>query len=330
MENRGTINKYISWIKHDSASFTKKNSLIIFALIVLVIVSTTLDNFLTVGNLMNIITQIGATALMAFGLTSCLIVKGTDLSLPAVMALSAVLGADVMVKSGNVFLGILVMLCTGILCGLVNGIAVARFNMVPMIVTLSMQVVAQGISVWYTKSESIIGIPESFTGFVNYKIFGYVSTSVVIMIGCAVVLHLLLKKTAFGRSMFAIGTNIETAKVSGIHTRRINISAYVISGLCAGIAGLLMCARLKTAGPAMGPSTLFIDIAIAAVVGGARLEGGHGSVIGTLFGATFVACISNIMTLLNVEFFMTMIFKGFIVVLVIWLDALKSSTNSVR
>ena len=286
-------------------------------------ISLSVPSFLNFRNISNIIVQISSTGLMAIGLTFVIITGGIDLSLPTVMAMSAIFGCQVMARTQNVFLGTVLIILIGAFVGAVNGFSVAKLRMVPMIATLAISTIASGVSNFYTEAKSISGMPESFRNIFGGDLFG-IPVPAIILIVCAIVMHMLLSRTIFGRSVYAVGVNEKVAKINGVKTAQIIILCYVISGSMAGLAGVVASARLNAAGPAMGPQTMFLDIVCAVVLGGASVYGGKGKVVGTIIGSIFIAILSNVMNLLNIEFFITLIIKGGLIVLVTCLDMMRN------
>ena len=201
------------------------------------------------------------------------------------------------------------MLFRSALIGAINGFSVAKFKMVPMIVTLAISTIASGISNWHTEAKSISGMPDSFRNSFGGNIAG-IPVPVMILLFFAIVMHLILSRTIFGRSIYGVGVNEKTARVNGVPTVKIIFLSYLISGGLAGMAGVVASARLNAAGPSMGQQAMFMDIVAAVVLGGASISGGKGTILGTIIGSIFIATLSNVMNMLNVEFFITLIIKG--------------------
>jgi ribose transport system permease protein len=192
-------------------------------------------------------------------------------------------------------------LLAGALIGGINGFSVAKFKMVPMIVTLAISTIASGISNWHTEAKSISGMPDSFRNSFGGNIAG-IPVPALILIFFAFVMHMILSRTIFGRSIYGVGVNEKTARVNGVPTTKIIFFSYLISGSLAGMAGVVASARLNSAGPSMGPQAMFMDIVCAVVLGGASINGGKGTIFGTIIGSIFIATLSNVMNMLNVEF----------------------------
>lgn len=297
--------------------------LLMVGIVVFVVLAMIVPEFLTWRNITSILNQTSTTGLMAIGLTFVIITAGIDLSLPCVMAFVAIIGCMVMRDTQNVFLGVCSILLGGCLVGMFNGFSVSKLKMVPMIVTLAVQTAAAGLSTWVTGATSIGGLPSAFAEIFAGEILGF-PVSAIIFIVVAVFMHILLTKTVFGRHLFQVGVNEKSAKVNGVKTERIVFIIYTISGLMAGLAGVLSAAKLNSAGASMGTSEKFTDIVCAVVLGGASVTGGKGSVIGSCIGAIFMTVISNVMNLYGVDYFITFIVKGTAIVLFTYFDVLRN------
>jgi ribose/xylose/arabinose/galactoside ABC-type transport system permease subunit len=267
---------------------------------------------------------------MAIGLTFVIITGGIDLSLPTVMALSAIFGCSVMSATQNVFLGVSTILIVSTGIGCFNGFSVAILKMVPMIVTLAVSTMALGISNWFTKAQGVSGMPESFSRIFAGDVFGVIPISVVLLIVAAVIMHFLLTRTIFGGQLFQVGININAAKVNGVKTTRIVFLVYMISGLMAGVAGVVASARLNSAGSTMGPQSLFMDVVAAVVIGGASVSGGKGGIPGTIVGSIFIGIIANVMNLLGMEYFLILAIKGAIIVAVSYFDVFRTRITAIK
>jgi ribose/xylose/arabinose/galactoside ABC-type transport system permease subunit len=298
--------------------------LLVAGVIFVLVVSLTVKNFLSFRNITSVIVQISSTGLMAIGLTFVIITGGIDLSLPTVMALSAILGCSVMVKTQSVLLGMAAILAVALAIGCFIGFSISRLKMVPMIVTLAVGTMALGCSNWYTAARSISGMPKEYHAMLAGNIFGLIPVPAVILVAVAMIMNFVLSHEVFGRQLFQVGVNENTARVNGVKTTRIIFSIYVISSLTAGLAGIVASARLNSAGPSMGPQNMFMDVVAAVVIGGASVSGGKGSVIGTIIGSVFMGVISNIVNLLGLEYFMILLVKGAIIIAVAYFDILRN------
>ncbi len=303
--------------------------LLIVGIIILVLISLFVPKFLTWRNISSVIVQASSTGLMAIGLTFVIITAGIDLSLPTNMAFSAIIGCMVMANTQSVLLGILVILLVATAIGAFNGLSVAKFRMVPMIVTLAISTIASGASNWITGAKSIGGLPLEYKQIFAGDVLG-VPTQAIILIVVAVLMHLLLSKTVFGQHLYQTGVNEKTARVNGVNTERVKFLIYLISGLMAGIAGVLGSAKLASAGPSLGTQDQFMDIVCATVLGGASVMGGKGTIVGTVIGSIFMSIITNVMNLYGVEYFITFVIKGATIILFTYFDLIRNKIGEVR
>jgi len=263
---------------------------------------------------------------MAIGLTFVLITGGIDLSQPSIMAMASVLGAMFMVRTGNAFLGVLIILAVSVGLGLFNGFAVAKLKMIPFVVTLAMKVVAVGLAVWFTDATSVFGLPDGYINLLTAKI-GPVPVPVIFLLFFAFIMHFLLVKTMYGRKVYSVGLNINTARVCGINTTAMLLGVYMISGIFAGLAGILTTARLGSAAASMGADTVVLDVISAAVIGGVSIYGGIGTVGGAVLGALLITIMSNIMNILGISFYTTSIIKGMIIVIATGANAFRNFSS---
>ncbi|MDC7291645.1 ABC transporter permease [Blautia schinkii] len=310
-----------------------KNGNVVMGLVTIaafVVLSVIIPQFLTVGNIFNLLVQASSIGIPAIGLTFIIITAGIDLSLPTTMAVSAILGCAIMAKTQSTFLGVVSILAIAMFIGAINGISVSKLKMVPMIVTLAVSTVNIGISNYYTQGKSVSGLPKSFSSVFAGSIGGVLPISVLVFALVAVVMHILLTKTIFGRQLFQTGVNEKAARVNGVNTTKIIFLIYFIGGCMAGINGILTAARLNSAGPTMGPQSAFNNIVCACVLGGASVWGGKGTILGTVFGSIVMALITNVMNLMNIDFFVTYVIKGLVIIAVCYLDVLRNRVKGSR
>jgi ribose/xylose/arabinose/galactoside ABC-type transport system permease subunit len=256
-----------------------------------------------------------------------MIAGGIDLSLPANMAIGAVLGAMYMRSGGNWMVSCLIMVAVGVLVGLVNGIAVSRLKMIPFVVTLAMMTILSGSAVWLTNSLSISQISNAFLSlFDATPIFGIPMT---IWLGAAVTVAatVLMGSTVFGRWVYVVGLNARAARVAGVPVERVILMSYVISGLMAGLTSILLTARLGSASASMGNDGVVLDIVSACVVGGVSIYGGSGRVPGAVFGAVLITVLSNAMNLIGVSYYLSLIIKGAVIIAFIAIEGRKGDVN---
>lgn len=295
---------------------------VLVLIVVIGLLAIFVPNFFTPRNIVNILMQASALGLMAIGLTAVLIGGGIDLSIPSVMAVSAVFGAIVMRDGAHPLVGCLVMLGTATLAGCINGYAVAYLRMIPFVVTLAMMTIATGTSIWVTNSISVAGIPAAFTDTVLARLW-IVPAPVIFLAVVTAVVTFWFKRSVFGRWLYAVGTNERTARVSGIPTTRVLFGTYVFSSFFAGLAAILLTARLNSAAATMGNDGVVLDVVSSAVVGGVSIYGGVGSPLGAVLGAIIITMISNSMNMMQVSFFTSLIVKGIVIIAFVALDSLR-------
>ena len=287
-------------------------------------------NFLKRDNLLNISSQISVIAILAIGMTVVIITAGIDLSVGSLIALAAVLSAYCMKNFFGAeeagFGGMVLSSCVGILAcgfvGLFTGWMVTRFKVPPFIVTLGMMLVASGLSYIVAGGLSIHQIPDSFVWLGRGADLVGIPNSVVLMLILYVGAHVMMSKTKVGRYIYAVGGNAEAARLSGVPVKRVLLFAYCLSGLLAGLGGIVMASQLQSGSATYGLMYELYTIA-AVVVGGASLAGGEGRMFGTLIGAFIIAVIWNGMNLTNVEPYTQKVVLGFVILGAVLLDRLK-------
>ena len=315
-------------------SFTKKinrlisdNNLIIpisITIIAAIIFSLTVPNFSDIRNILNIFEQLGILGFLAVGMTFVMIAGGIDLSSYTVVSASAVVGATFMVATENVFLGCGLMMMVSVFFGTLNGVAIAYLRMIPFIVTLSTMVLAQGFAIWFTKAQSIYGLPDIFIEIFSGRLFNFIPVPAILILLVAIICSFILSMTLYGRWLYLTGENEKTAEVSNINTQFAKFTTYIISGLMAGITAIVLSAVVETSTTSMVRDVRLMDVIAATVIGGASLKGGSGSVIGTMFGLLFITMLGNVFNLLGVSPFLAMIIKGSVLVAVIGLDVFRT------
>jgi ribose transport system permease protein len=278
-----------------------------------VILSFATDGFLTANNLTNVLRQNAFTAVLAAGMTFVIVSGAIDLSVGSIVALSGVLCADTMARGGGVATGIAVGVAAAVVIGAVNGLVVTRLRVPAFIVTLAMMLVARGAAFKYTDARTITGLPASFA------LLSSGTAALTIMAAVFVGSWILLTRTPFGRHVYAVGGNTDAAWLSGIRVPRVQLLVFMISGACAGIAGVLVASRLNAGYPRAG-EFYELDAIAAVVVGGTSLFGGRGSIWGALAGAFFVGVLNNGLNLFQVSPYDQLIVKGAVLLAAASLD----------
>ena len=287
-------------------------------IVVFVFLSIASPVFLSADNLYNIGVQTSYTAVIAIGITLVIITAGIDLSVGSVAALSGVVGVVLMAKAGvPVVLAILGGILVGAACGLVNGLLVSVAGLNPFIATLGMLSVARGMVYIPTNAKSVFGVPDSFR-LLGQGVIGSIPIPIIVVAVVAVAGYVVLARTKLGRYAYAMGSNREAARLSGIPIRRYLTVVYVISGALAGFGGMIASSQVASGQPNFGIG-LELDAIAAAVIGGASLFGGQGTVVGTLIGAFLIALIRNGSVLLDVNIYYQQVIIGVVIwVAVLW------------
>jgi ribose transport system permease protein len=252
-------------------------------------------------------------------MTIVMVGGGIDLSLPSNMALSGIVGSMVMISLDSVTVGCLVMIITGALIGALNGFAVARLRMIPFVVTLATLTVCTGFSVWVTGSVSISGQPERFFNIFYERPLGLPLAAWILLI-VALLTQIFMSATRFGWQLYAVGTNPVAARISRVPVRRVLFMSYVLAGMLAGLAAVVVTARLGSASANIGSDNVILDIVTACVIGGVSIYGGTGRPVGAVLGAVFVLVLGNVLNLMGISFFIGLMLKGTIIIAVVALD----------
>jgi ribose transport system permease protein len=287
-------------------------------IVVFVYLSIASSSFLTSDNLFNVGAQTAVTAIIAMGMTLVIITAGIDLSVGSVAALAGVFGAQMMSKYGvPVIPAIALGAAIGAVCGLGNGLLITLTGIAPFIATLGMMSVARGTLDVSTNAVAVFGLPDNFQLLGQGQI-GPIPIPVLCILAVAIVGHVVLTRTRLGRYAYAIGSNPEAARLSGIPVGRYLVAVYTICGALAGFGGMIAASRVNSGQPNFGIG-LELDVIAAAVIGGASLFGGQGTIVGTLIGAFLIALIRNGSVLLNINIFVqTIVIGGVIWLAVIW------------
>lgn len=284
-----------------------------------VVLSVLTDRFLTTQNLLNVAKQISVLALISLGILVTVIPGNVDLTVGSFLGLAGALFAGWTIQFGLIP-GLLMGFGIAVLVGWLNGFLTTRGKGLSVIVTLAMLTIFQGITLLYTNGRPIIGFPESIR-VLGKGYLGPIPFPVVIALLLSLVIHVILRYTTFGRELYAIGGNEEAARLSGIRVKQRMIFTFIISALLSATAGLLMIARVSSAQPNAGIGDEFTAVG-AVLIGGASLNGGLGSVVGTLAGVLILGMISNGLNLLQVNPFYQYVVKGLIILFAILMDQL--------
>jgi ribose transport system permease protein len=308
--------------------FAKFHSLLALLLIV-VALSLATNSFLTVQNGLNVLQQISINLCLSIGMTMIILSGGIDLSVGSVLALAGAVAAGLL-KNGitfsrwdvvldfTVFGAVLAGILTGMACGWMNGFVITRFRVPPFVATLGMLTIARGLTRLWTGGFPITNLDD---GFVFLGAGRYLGVPMPVWISAALVAVFVVvtRRTRFGRYLFAVGGNERAAKLSGLNVNRIKLLVYTLGGGLAGVAGLILAARLDAADPKVGVGYELDSIA-AVVIGGTSLSGGRGSILGTVLGCLIIGVLNNGLVLLGVSDDWQLVTKGLVIIVAVAID----------
>ena len=296
---------------------------ILIALVALCVVLTfTSKSFLTASNLLNVSQQISTNFLIAIGMTFIILLGGIDLSVGSVIAVTGLM-MGIMMKNWNlpVAASLILGLLFASLIGLVTGLLITGFDLPPFIATLGMMSIARGAAYTITQGQPIYTFPEGFLAITGRYGGIPVFTILIIAVMFAIAAYV-LKYTKYGRYIYAIGGNENCAKLSGINVKKIKCIAYVISGFCCGVAAIVLTSRLDSAVPTNADGAE-LDAIAAVVIGGTSMNGGEGTLVGTIIGTMIIGIVANGLNLLNVPQGAQRMVKGGIIVLAVIVDVIR-------
>lgn len=301
------------------------------ALIVLIIAfSLASENFFTFSNIKGILLATSVNGILAIGVTFVIITGGIDLSIGTVMTFSSVMAAVVITNEGlPVGLGVLVGIGTGALCGLINGVVIARMKVPPFIATLGMMYIAKGLALIISELRPIyFNETPVFRDIAMGSVLGSVipdfdiPNAVLVMFGAALLAGFILSRTILGRYTFSLGSNEEATRLSGVSTVAWKTAVYTLGGAFAGLGGVVMASRLNSAQPALGQG-YELDAIAAVVIGGTTLSGGEGSIMGTIIGAFVMSVLVNGLRIMSVPQEWQTVVTGAILVGAVYMDIIR-------
>lgn len=294
------------------------------------------DSFLTVENLTNVLRQISVNLCLATGMTLVILAGGIDLSVGSALALCGAIAAGVL-KHGvalpwfntliefTPFGAVVAGLATGAAVGAFNGVVITRLRLPPFVATLGMLSIARGLTMLWTGGFPINNLGPQFVFLGAGKLAG-VPMPIVVAGGLALVMVVVTRRTRFGRAVYAIGGNERAATLSGLDVGRVKLGAYILCGVLAGVAGILATSRLDAATPDAGAG-FELDAIAAAVIGGASLSGGRGTIGGAVLGCLIIGVLNNGLVLLDVSPFWQQVIKGFVILIAVALDRVSLANN---
>jgi ribose transport system permease protein len=299
---------------------TRETTLAALILVIVLVMSQATPYFLTMANFRAMAIGLTPTAIIAIGMTILLVSGGFDLSVGAVLALSSTAVALMMTGGLPIALSVLCALLIGAAIGLANGLIVTRLGVNPLVATLGTMSVARGAALVLTEGFSVSNLPPAF-GYVGSANWLGLPAMVWITLALVVLGDLALRHARYLRQAYYIGGNEKAARLSGIPVDAVRCAAFVLTALLAALAGVLLASRLMSGTPTAG-AALELQVLAAAVIGGASLRGGEGTVLGAFLGVIFVALINNAMTMLAVSIYWQMVVTGCVLIVAVALDML--------
>ncbi len=312
-------------LKSNTQSVLQKIGPLIGLLLIVIIITIMSPNFLTLNNLLNVLRQVSINALIAFGMTFVILTGGIDLSVGSILALTGAVTAGVMASGMDPLLAMFLGLLLGAVLGAINGVIIAKGKVAPFIATLATMTIYRGLTLVYTEGKPISGLGDSqaFQLLGKGYFFG-IPVPVITMAITFGILYFILKKTTFGRRVYAVGGNEEASRLSGISVDRIKIYVYALTGMLAALAALILTSRLNSAQPTAG-NMFELDAIAAVVLGGTSLTGGRGWIVGTLIGALIIGVLNNGLNLIGVSSFFQQVVKGAVILVAVLLDRKKTA-----
>lgn len=296
----------------------RQASNLIGCLALFVVFSLLTSSFYQPANLVDILLQSAINAVIAVGMTLVIITRGIDLSVGSIVGLSSMVTSDML--GHGLLAGLAAGLGTGLACGALNGLLIAKLRLPDFIVTLGTLSVFRGAALIYTNGQPIYGLPQEFRDLFAGQWLG-LPTPVLLAVAVAALGFGLVRATALGEQIVAVGGNEEAARLSGIDVDRVKITVYALSGLLSALAGFVLIARIGAAEP-IGGNGFELQAIGSAVIGGASLFGGIGNPLGSLIGAVTLGSLQNGLTLMNVPSFWQYVASGAVVILAVYLDRL--------
>ena len=310
----------------DLKKFLMKYVMYIFLVLMCIILAIASDKFLTVTNLMTIIKQISIQSIVAIGMTMIIISGNIDLSVGSLVALCSVSGAMIMNKGLPMVVVIIASILIGALAGFITGGVTAKLKLHSFLVTLSLMTAFRGLAQTMTNGRPVAGLPSSFGKIASASI-GPLPVLVIYMIVLYAIFMYVMKYTAFGRSIYAVGSNQESARLSGINIEMVKTMVFVLSGALCGVAGVLLTAKVRSGDPTCA-NGWEMDTIAGAIIGGTDMMGGEGKLGGTIIGLLFVGILANGMVLLGVSAYMQSVIKGLVIFMAVIINSIQKKSQA--
>jgi len=302
----------------------KRGMVFILLVVLIVFFTTTANNFLTLGNITNLLRQTSVIGIMSVGFVFIMIAGGLDLSVGAAIAMVGCVAAICIVRLDmNIWLSCLLGVGVAVVIASINAGFILVTQMPPFIGTLAMMQVLQGMAYMITNATPVYGMPESIK-VIGQGYVWFIPVPVIIMAVCFVIGGFILNKTYFGRYLYAVGSNAEAARLSGLNVTKIQFLSYVVGGIFTGIAGIVMMSRIFSGQPKAGIG-YELDVITACVVGGIAFSGGKGTISGLILGVLVMGVLSNGLGVLGVDAYSQLVCKGMVLALVVGIDCFQQS-----
>ncbi len=307
-------------MKHDRLiQYLRQLGGIFLSLVVLCVFFSLANNrFMSVANFMNILQQVSVVAIVAFGMTWVILLGEIDLSVGSIIAVTGMVGAQVLALDYGFIPALLITLFAGALLGFINGALTAKLALPSFIVTVATMGIYRGMVSLPTNGAPQMITNDNWTAIGNETWLG-IPVVIWILFALFLINHIVLARTVFGRRAYLTGGNIEAAQYSGIQTVKVKIWIFTLSGMMAAVSGILLSSRLYSAQTNAGMG-YELDAIAAAFLGGTSLAGGIGTMIGTLVGALIIGILNNGMNMMSVPYFYQLIVKGVVILIAVWLD----------
>ncbi|MGI2328988.1 ABC transporter permease [Planococcus sp. YIM B11945] len=308
-QEKATTKSRLSWLWAEYS--------VIIAFIIIFIASSLMNpRFLDLNNQLNILMQVSIIGIVAMGMTVVMLSGGIDLSVGSVLALAGVISVLALNASGSILVGIFTALLVGSFAGFLNGLMVAKGRIASFIATLGMMAGARSLALYIADGGSVSGEVTGFTAIANSDLWIF-DVPVIIFLVMTALVYVLMHKTRFGRYVYALGSNEKAALLSAIRVDRIKIGVYTLIGALVGVAAIIETSRLNSISSSSSGVQYELDAIAAVIIGGTRMTGGRGKIIGTLFGVLILGILNNMMNLMNVSPHLQGFVKGLIIIIAV-------------
>lgn len=314
--------------------FSKREVGILIPLIVVFVVSGLVNPlFFGLQNITNILFQASFVFIIGIITTYVFIMGGMDLSVGSVLGLSGVVTGLALISGIPIWLSIVFGILAGGVVGIFNGFFIAKYNIPTLIVTLSTMYIARGLCEFFTRGNPVYPLPAEFNALGQGKVmisetFG-IPWPIIIAVVLGVIGHIVLTQTTFGRAVFAIGGNKETARLSGIKVKRTTVLVYMLNGMAAGMSGILVAARLGSALSNSGTGWE-LNVIASVIIGGTSMFGGAGSILGTVIGAVLMTTVTNAMAMLSISVYLQKVVIGAVILIAVGIDQYNRKRSGLR